>query len=90
MEDRLHRHQVLGLGDGADLQLFRQAANLHEGLDAAISEVESEIVAACGGLPLALQLMGGLLVRKKDMDSWKVTNINHADLMPVWLALVQM
>ena len=88
MEDQLHRHQVTGLGNGADLQLFRQAANLHEGLDAAIAEVETEIVAACGGLPLALQLMGGLLAQKKDMGSWKVITTNFADLRLVWLALV--
>jgi hypothetical protein len=72
MDEQLHHHEVAVLGEAAARQLFRQEAGLQAGPDAALLEVEDAILTACGGLPLALLLMGGQLYKIKDKPSWQV------------------
>jgi hypothetical protein len=69
---RLLQHQVLLLQRDSALQLFRQAAGLSGPPGAALEEVEAAILEACGGLPLALKLMGGLLRGSQDRVEWQV------------------
>jgi hypothetical protein len=68
----LHPHHVATLGETSARQFFRQRAGLHGDPEAAVLHLEAAILAACGGLPLALRLMGGQLNGKRDEASWKV------------------
>jgi hypothetical protein len=78
----LYQHQVAVLDDAAARQLLRRAAHLElEGeLAAGLSDVEAAILKACGGLPLALQLMGASLYKKKDVASWQASLV-HAHVL---------
>jgi hypothetical protein len=76
-QGQLLYHEVEVLTGGAPRQLFRQAARLSSvGPSAALQQVEAAIVKACGGLPLALKLVGGLLRGKVAASAWQV--ILHA------------
>jgi hypothetical protein len=70
--DRVLQHRVQLLQRGAALQLFRQAAGLSGPPGGALEEVEAAILEACGGLPLALKLVGGLLRGTTDRKEWQV------------------
>jgi hypothetical protein len=72
LDEQLHHAMVEVLDGAASRQLFRQSAGLRGDLEAALQVVEAAILAACGGLPLALRLMGGQLYKIKDEAVWKV------------------
>jgi hypothetical protein len=61
------------LDEGPARQLFRRAAGLEGGLDPRLQGLEEAILRICGGLPLALQLLGGQLYKDKEVASWQVT-----------------
>jgi hypothetical protein len=73
VEEQLYPHKVDLLDEAASRQLFRLRAKVSDGMDPALQEVEAAILKACGGLPLALRLVGGHLSKKKpDKATWKV------------------
>ena len=63
---------MAGLDAAAARQLFRQAAGLQGAFQDDLQGVEEAILQACGGLPLALQLVGGQLYGKEGIDDWQV------------------
>jgi hypothetical protein len=69
---QLLQRQVGSLDAAAAIQLFRQAAGLEGAPEAALHEVEAAILEACGGLPLAVQLMGGQLYADREQANWQV------------------
>jgi hypothetical protein len=73
----LSQHEVDVLDEAASRQLFRQAAGLGVSLRADLKSVEDAILKACGGLPLALQLMGGQLLDNMDLAVWKVMQLGQ-------------
>jgi hypothetical protein len=77
---QLYKHEVTALGEAAASQIFCQAAGLPDSLPLHLREVEAAILNACGGLPLALRLMGGQLYRNVDKASWQVSQL-HAPLL---------
>jgi hypothetical protein len=77
LDEQLHHHMVDVLDEAASRQLFRQKAGLGGDPEAALQEVEAAILTACGGLPLALRLMGGQLYKKHDEASWQVMALHH-------------
>jgi hypothetical protein len=72
VDEQLHHAMVEVLDEVASRQLFRQSAGLRGDPEASLREVEAAILAACGGLPLALCLIGSQLYKSKDEASWKV------------------
>jgi hypothetical protein len=72
LDEQLHHAMVEVLDEAASRQLFQQSAGLRGDPEAALQEVEAAILSACGGLPLALRLMGGQLYTIKDESVWKV------------------
>jgi hypothetical protein len=72
VEDQLYKHEVVVLDDAAACQVFRQAAGLKDFLEDSLQSLEAAILKACGGLPLAAQLMGGQLYKIEDKGSWQV------------------
>jgi hypothetical protein len=72
LDEQLHHTMVEVLDEAASRQLFRQSAGLRGDPEAALQKVEAAILAACGGLPLAVRLMGGQLYKIKDEAVWKV------------------
>jgi hypothetical protein len=72
LDKQLHHAKVDVLDEVASRQLFRQSAGLRGNLEAALQEVEAAVLKACGGLPLALRLMGGQVYKSKDEATWKV------------------
>ena len=73
VQGRLHQHEVAVLGEGPARTLFRRAAGLEGGLDdATLQRLEEAILRVCGGLPLALQLLGGQLYDDTAVASWQV------------------
>jgi hypothetical protein len=79
VEERLYKHEVAVLDDAAARQLFRQAAGLTTSTEDSLEDEEAAIMEACGGLPLAVQLMGGQLYKNTDKTSWQVM------MMQAWL-----
>jgi hypothetical protein len=77
LDEQLHHHMVDVLDEAASRQLFRQKAGLGGDLEATLQDVEAAILTACGGLPLALRLMGGQLYKKNDEASWQVMALHH-------------
>ena len=77
VEKLLRQHKVAGLGEAAARQLFRREAglDLEVGPRPELCKVEQDILAACGGLPLALQLMGGQLRNDTEKASWEVPHL---------------
>ena len=73
---RLHQHEVAVLGEIASRQLFRQAAGLADDLgpggSGLLLGMEAAVLKACGGLPLALQLMGGQVYEDTELSNWEV------------------
>ena len=53
-------------------QLFRQCAGREAATDAGPAGLEGEVISACGGLPLALELAGGFLFQKDNAHIWQV------------------
>jgi hypothetical protein len=72
LDEQLHHHKVNVLDEAASRQLFRQRAGRQGDPEAALQMVESAILTACGGMPLALRLMGGQLYKSNDEAVWKV------------------
>jgi hypothetical protein len=72
LDTKLHHAKVNMLDEEASRQLFRQSAGLRGDPEAALQDVEAVILTACGGLPLALRLMGGQVYKSRDEASWKV------------------
>jgi hypothetical protein len=60
------------LDEGPARQLFRRAAGLEGGPDPRLQDLEEAILRICGGLPLALQLLGGQLFEDTEVASWQV------------------
>jgi hypothetical protein len=60
------------LDEGPARQLFRRAAGLEGGLDPSLQGLEEAILRICGGLPLALRLLGGQLFEDTEVASWQV------------------
>jgi hypothetical protein len=71
---QLFKHKVAVLDEDAASQVFRQAAGLPDSLPLHLRDVEAAILNACGGLPLALQLIGGQLYRNVNKASWQVSD----------------
>jgi hypothetical protein len=64
------------LDEGPARQLFRRAAGLEGGPDPRLQGLEEAILGICGGLPLALQLLGGQLFEDTEVASWQVIPCN--------------
>ena len=62
------------LSDVAARQLFQECAGRRGATDAGPAGLEGEIIRACGGLPLALELAGGILYGVDNADMWRVSN----------------
>ena len=65
-------YQVPELSNGDSLELFTWCAFRRislEAVDAAFHNFVKEITCACGGLPLALEVMGGYLAHKKNLSN---------------------
>jgi hypothetical protein len=77
MAPKLLSHELELLSDAASHQLFRQSAGRQDATDAGPAGLEDSIVRACGGVPLALRLAGGVLRQEGDADMWKVRNLSH-------------
>jgi hypothetical protein len=60
------------LDEGPARLLFRRAAGLEGALDPSLQGLEEAILGICGGLPLALQLLGGQLFEDTQVASWQV------------------
>jgi hypothetical protein len=69
---QLYQHEVAVLDEVAARRLFRLSAGLEGAPPASLHRVEDAILKACGGLPLALLLLGGQLFRDTDESSWQV------------------
>jgi len=66
---KLHLHRLASLSHTAAMELFRTACCR----PLEVSEkVEEEVVKACGGLPLAVQIVSGCLADQDDPAVWKV------------------
>lgn len=66
----LQPHEVQGLEDDGARTLFAWHAFGKPAPRAGHASITNEVVRACGGLPLALEVMGGLFVRE-DSTSWE-------------------
>ena len=91
--ESLHHHKLGGLDGNASRQLFRQAAGLDCAPRAALLEFEAQILKTCGGMPLALQLMGGQLIDAEKVESeaeqtkiWQVLLVLDVCLLQLLLA----
>lgn len=61
------------LAEDAAQQLLRFWTELQDPLPTRVAELEVAVVKACAGLPLALEVAGGLLVRQTDPGRWQVS-----------------
>jgi hypothetical protein len=77
VQKRLYQHEVAVLDKVPARQLFRRAAGLEGGLAASLCGLEEEMLRICGGLPLALQLLGGQLFEDTTVASWQVMACAH-------------
>ncbi|CAM9351083.1 unnamed protein product [Chrysoparadoxa australica] len=61
------------LGVGSALALFRHHTEIDTGAgsEATLQDLESEIVIACGGMPLAVEVVGGQLKNVTSQDEWE-------------------
>ena len=76
MAHKLLRRKLKLLSGAAARQLFRKCAG-REGLrDAGPGRLERQVIAACGGLPLALELAGGFLQEQGNKDVWQVCSVH--------------
>ena len=72
MAPKLLSHKLELLSSVASYQLFRQCAGRRGATDAGPGGLEGEVIRACGSLPLALELAGGVLWREGNADNWQV------------------
>jgi hypothetical protein len=69
---KLLSHKLELLSGAASRQLFRARAGRQDAKDAGPGGLEDRVIRACGGLPLALELAGGILFKEGDADVWQV------------------
>jgi hypothetical protein len=88
---RLHQHEVVVLDGGPARQLFRRAARLDGGLHASLQMLEEAILRICGGLPLALLLLGGQLLQDTNVASWQVMpgSVQRGAFIGLWFGAPQ-
>jgi hypothetical protein len=85
---KLLSHEMELLSEAASRELFRRCAGRQGVTDAGPGGLEDELIRACGGLPLALELAGGVLWREGDVDVWQVCSAQiwlHATANPAWI-----
>jgi hypothetical protein len=75
MAPRLLGRKLKLLSGAASRQLFRQHAGREAATDAGPADLEGEVISACGGLPLALELAGGCLREEGDVEGWQVCGV---------------
>jgi len=70
LHESLVHYEVRGLGDAASLQLLRRFHRLTgEQLSSwSLLEAERELLQACSGLPLALEVIGGALMVSPSLE----------------------
>ena len=68
---KLLRYKLEMLTVPASQQLFRQCAGRQGSTDAGPAGLEDKVILACGGLPLALELAGGVLWQENDSAIWQ-------------------
>ena len=68
---KLLRHKLELLSEVASRQLFRQCAGRQDATDAGPGRLEGQVIRACAGLPLALELAGGQLWREGNPAIWQ-------------------
>jgi len=67
----MYRHKVDLLDEASSRTLFRRCALLEKLCAPELQGIEAKILAACNGLPLALKVMGGLLIESRDPGYWE-------------------
>lgn len=66
----LHNLQVLSEDDSWKLFL-QSTGRAKEGLDSEFIQTGKDIVRKCGGVPLAVKALGGIIGSKKEINSWR-------------------
>ncbi|OMO76507.1 NB-ARC domain-containing protein [Corchorus olitorius] len=85
-EDSLRVVSIVGMGgiDDESWELFSKKAFPGDGIDSSQSQFENlgkEMVKKCGGLPLAIIVLGGLLATKRSLAQWEMVQRKfNADL----------
>jgi hypothetical protein len=69
---KLVSYKLRLLSEEAPRQLFRYRADRQDATDAGPAGLEDRVISACGGLPLALQLAGGILRGNCSKNMWQV------------------
>ncbi|OMO76022.1 NB-ARC domain-containing protein [Corchorus olitorius] len=83
-EDGLRVVSIVGMGgiDGESWELFSRKAFLGDGgIEPKFEKLGKDMVKKCGGLPLAIVVLGGLLATKRSVADWEMVQRRfNADL----------
>ncbi|XP_031256139.1 disease resistance protein RPP13-like [Pistacia vera] len=74
-DERTHVHELRFLNQEESWQLFREKAFWNLNVDEGLEKLGREMVETCGGLPLAIVVLGGLLSTKKPQE-WNLVRDN--------------
>ncbi|XP_031258657.1 disease resistance protein RPP13-like [Pistacia vera] len=74
-DQRTHIHELRFLNQEESWQLFCEKACCKFNIDEGLEKLGREMVEKCGGLPLAIVVLGGLLSRKKP-QAWNLVRDN--------------
>ena len=83
MAPKLLRRKLQLLSGAASLQLFRKCAGRQGATDAGPAGLEGDVISACDGLPLVLELAGGCVREDSSADVWQVCSGQGPSLVPL-------
>ncbi|CAL5381520.1 unnamed protein product [Camellia sinensis] len=70
------QHNLRHLTEDESWKLFEKKASTEFELSTKMMELGKEMVKQCGGLPLAIVVLGGLLANKHKMEEWEMVSRN--------------
>ncbi|KAL7235034.1 hypothetical protein ACSBR1_018502 [Camellia fascicularis] len=71
------QHNLRHLTEDESWKLFEKNASTEFELSTKMMELGKEMVKQCGGLPLAIVVLGGLLANKHKMEEWEMGKGSH-------------
>jgi hypothetical protein len=86
---RLYEHKLDMLGHGDAKLVFQHYAGAQRQMDRQLVNLQDNIVQQCGGLPLALKLIGAALAGNRSPRDWQVSTQHVAVLHLKYFAASQ-